>query len=475
MPRHRTPSLAEPEATGGDNAGRGLTFQEAILLKNLPSWLAREGFISFIHEAIGDIESAFYYPGSGITREFWEVKNHTPTAGLFWKEIERFYQVDQGSPGTYSRFTLVVPEIAKAIKPVLNDLRRIRSSQSFYEATSGVIRNSKEQYYQRVSGLGQSREIADFFFTHVEIETGVGVEHQSEGLFRQAFGKLLPYYRNLPYDVVTSIYIALRSLVRPHNTPITRRDVEVTILANIPQHQNPHIPPTKIYTTHQRADQASTELWLDWSGFWEKKVIAQLTPQQWDEGVLQQLQTVRDFIITHRNNRCVCVRGNRRLSATLALGATFSATGGFAVQMEYRDGVWWDTREQTQLEVKPELLIVAPVHQGEELAVAIGLPRDISSAVCNFMTDNNMNIPLLSITFPEPLTSVWQANTVVEQIKTVILQSISRTRAKKIHLFCAIPSFIALLLGHRLNATAPVQCYEYVEPNKYVPTLTLFP
>jgi SMODS-associated and fused to various effectors sensor domain len=32
------------------------------------------------------------------------------------------------------------------------------------------------------------------------------------------------------------------------------------------------------------------------------------------------------------------------------------------------------------------------------------------------------------------------------------------------------PAFLALLLGHRINATAPIQSYEWVGSGKYVPT-----
>jgi CBASS immunity sensor of nucleotide second messenger signals len=41
-------------------------------------------------------------------------------------------------------------------------------------------------------------------------------------------------------------------------------------------------------------------------------------------------------------------------------------------------------------------------------------------------------------------------------------------------LFFAGPAFLALFLGHRLNATARVQCYERVESGDYVPACLLF-
>jgi hypothetical protein len=46
--------------------------------------------------------------------------------------------------------------------------------------------------------------------------------------------------------------------------------------------------------------------------------------------------------------------------------------------------------------------------------------------------------------------------------------------SKQVHLFFAGPAFLALFLGHRLNATAPIQCYERVSTGQYVPTCRLF-
>lgn len=59
------------------------------------------------------------------------------------------------------------------------------------------------------------------------------------------------------------------------------------------------------------------------------------------------------------------------------------------------------------------------------------------------------------------------------KLKELISQVLLDGKFTKIDLFFAGPSHVALFLGHRLNATAPIQCYEWVGSAKYVPTCLL--
>src|SRR5690606_18878694 len=93
------PSLFERESRGGDNAERGFSFQEQVILAHIPMWLAYEGFSKIIREAMGDTEAQFFLPGYGTQTELIEAKNHSLTPSEFWDEIERFQGIDKGSPG----------------------------------------------------------------------------------------------------------------------------------------------------------------------------------------------------------------------------------------------------------------------------------------------------------------------------------------------------------------------------------------
>lgn len=73
----------------------------------------------------------------------------------------------------------------------------------------------------------------------------------------------------------------------------------------------------------------------------------------------------------------------------------------------------------------------------------------------------------------KPIISPEQTNKAVQEIKKMINSFIVESGAKKIHLFFAGPAFLALFLGHRMNATADVQLYERISPNNYQQTCLL--
>ena len=58
----------------------------------------------------------------------------------------------------------------------------------------------------------------------------------------------------------------------------------------------------------------------------------------------------------------------------------------------------------------------------------------------------------------------------VATAKELICRVLEQSGAMTIHLFLACPSPFAMFLGHRLNATARVQCYEWTGSGNYTPT-----
>jgi hypothetical protein len=123
-----------------------------------------------------------------------------------------------------------------------------------------------------------------------------------------------------------------------------------------------------------------------------------------------------------------------------------------------------------------QLDVEFPQGHGADLIVCIGILSNIRLDVESYLVkEGGDKLPLLNIFYSHPLYDAPQANSLVAQTKTAILQSIAQAKAKRIHLFCKSPSFVAMLLGHRLNATTSVQCYEYIAPESYLPTCALEP
>lgn len=148
---HLTPSLLEPQSRGGDIAEGGFSFQEQVMLARIPAWLAQDGFTAMIREGIGDVEAKFFVPGRGFAIEFLEVKDHTLQPSKFLNEIQRFREVDAGSPNTYQQFILVAAGVSRDLEPLVNGLRRVRNPQDFYEENSTVKENSFKEYTDRKS------------------------------------------------------------------------------------------------------------------------------------------------------------------------------------------------------------------------------------------------------------------------------------------------------------------------------------
>lgn len=470
-----SPSLLEPESRGGENAGRGFDFQDHYLVAQIPLWLAYEGFTSVMSEAIGDIEVKIYSPGSGESIELIQVKNYRLTPVEFWKEIERFYNIDQGSPGTFRWFRLVAPEFSDEILPLQNGLRRIRSPYNFYPENSGVIQNSLRDFVQMITATGRSPAYAEFLFYRTIVETtSRTMQDQGEALFRQNLGQSLPQFGHLSHQAITNTYRSLLSVVKARNIPIHRKAIEQAIRSSIPEEHHSVTSPVYLHTLHQKDEVTQKQLVIDWILFFGGTSRIYPDLESWSVGVVERLVEIKNFILTQRDVRAIRLTGSRRLSATVAIGSIFSATSGFIISMEHRGGMWWHTDDHQGSNDTIALKIDQPSGKSDELIVSIGIPQDIHEAVQKYAQANNAaHHPLLNIAFERPIETAMQANAIVEEVKKQIREALRKTEAAHIHLFCAVPSFFALLLGHRLNATATVQCYEYVGNDTYVPTCFL--
>jgi len=143
--------------------------------------------------------------------------------------------------------------------------------------------------------------------------------------------------------------------------------------------------------------------------------------------------------------------------------------------MEYREEVWATDAHPTQ-----ETPVYPLAHQmiggtGTRLVVSIGILRDIIPEVeANLEKYGLTGEPLLHIRGEQPITSPQHANNAVGSIKKLIANNLVCIGGKEIHLFFAGPAHLALFLGHRLDATAPVTCYAWVSNGQYSKTFQLF-
>lgn len=476
------PSLLESQSRGGDINEAGIAFQAAITLSYIPKWLAMEGFTAMVREGLGDTEAKLFVPAIGSRNEFLEVKDHSLSPSEFWPEIDRFRQIDTGAPGDYQWFTLATTGLSKELRPLVNSLRRIRGPYAFYEG-SAIMDQSYEEYEGGVERLGKSKEEAAFLYRKVLILDDLSTnQSHAKALFKQSLRDHLGSHKDLPDNILDDIYESLGSFVQSRrNATILRAEIEQTINTKIPASIKPSPQPVRIHTAtrEDEIDWNKTELQFAWSKFSGGEGRKYPAPEIWNTEIIATLKETKAWMLKHRNTSRIRLSGSRRLSTSLAFGSVFSAVAGFAIDMVYRDDAVWPTDAHAEGTTIPYELLTSGTAQnqtGEHLVVSVAIVRDIDAEVDAFLTNSDLNkAPTLHIRGAQPVLTANQANLIVGNIKTCMSEAVRATGAKQIELFFAGPAFLALFLGHRLNATiGRIQCYERIQPSQYVQTCLLF-
>lgn len=229
-----------------------------------------------------------------------------------------------------------------------------------------------------------------------------------------------------------------------------------------------HTANTKEKTHH------STAIFLDWQKFFGGNTRYHPPTEEWNTQLIGELKQTQKFILQNHKTRRIKLTGNRRLSTSVAIGSIFSAVSGFAIDMMYRDEIWSTDAHPTS-QTPPYPLVPNTVDKtGEQIIISIGILRDIKSEVATNLEQYGLEgLPELHLEAKEAIISPEQANLAVRICKDAIDKALLDSGAQLIHLFIASPAHFALFLGHRLNASAAVQCYEWVSTGYYVPTCRL--
>lgn len=476
-PSDRPPSLMDPEATGGDVAEGGFRFQDHVILARIPGWLATGGFEQMIREALGDTEARFFHPVSGETRELVELKNHRLAPAEFWSEVERFATLDSGSPGTYSRFVIGCTGMSDTLKPVMNALRRVRGAFPFYEGSGSTIRDASfRDFVAAVAKLGKPRAVAEFLFEKVSPEDNLpDAENLARETFREALLRHFPRFNDRPAREIEDVRVRLDQLLRSRKSvPITRAELEALVWPSggAPAYVRLH---TASRTGEDQAGEPGA-LTFDWSAFSGRDDRDYPSPEDWASGVVAPLVATREWVIRNGRPRRIHLSGTRRLSGALAIGAVFSAVQGFTLDLVHR-GTVWSTGAHADAHTPAydwnEALTLAD--GSPDLFVAIGITRDVVPSVDDYLAARGVAASRLGLTCLDPILSDQHTNRAVANAKSAISRSLVKSGASRVHLFLAGPSHFAACLGHRLNATAGVTCYEWVGPNRgiYTPTVSL--
>jgi len=439
-----------------------------------------EGFTSMIREAIFDAEAKFFVPGHGFVKEAIEVKDHSMTPAEFWAEIDRFKEVDVGSPGSYEWYTLACTGLSEGLHPLRHGLRRVRDPYGFYHDDPVVFDNSYADFVRVVHQQGRTDEDAAFLFRRVVLQDDLSQNRaHGKAVFKQALNDHLPSYQDLPDRILEDIAAHLGTFVQSRrNQGITRKELEAQLREPVPADRRPAPTPVRLFTAKDDTMPDNRSIHFAWAPFFggEVRDIPYPDPEVWNERLVGELQATKAWILENRDLRRVRVDGARRLSPAVAIGFVFSAVMGFAIDLVNRGDVWpTDAYETPETPAYP-LEIRSSFEQvsGNRLVVTVGILREIVADVEADLPRLGLDaLPTLHVHGTQGIQSPQQLDRIVREIKGHISRALRTAGARQIDLFLAGPAPLAVALGHRLNATAPIQCYEQIKSGEYVPTCYL--
>ena len=395
----------------------------------------------------------------------------------FGKKSKIFGEKDQHAPNSYQRFVLSCTSVSAQLKPVINALHRVRDAYPFYDGAIEIQDTSYNQFVETVTKLNKPKELADFMFSKVDFEIDLtDAEDRNRELFREALLKHFPTFINLSVQASNLAYLHLSDLIRSRkNQPIYRQELEDAIWEEVEEKDKPKYL-IGIHTLHdENTDKGPAGcLQFDWQIVFGGPNRNFPPPEEWDRLVTHELLTMKDWLIATNRSRVIRLSGHRRLSASIAIGATLSSVSGFTIGIETKDGIWWTNSHAK--EDTPDYHWHQSIN-GEsngEIAVGISIMKDTANAdVERYLETKHFNGKRLYLYSNVALQSDAQTNVAVQKAKSIIQNLTSRTQSKKIHLFFAGPAQFALFFGHRLNTLEEIQCYEWLSPDKYVPTVLI--
>lgn len=449
------PSLHDNESRGGEYAQKGFQYQDAYVIGSIPRWLAADGFAQVKQEAMEDIETSFLIPGRGITHELAQVKNKTVNLTDLKQMIDRFVRLDCG--GEFTAFKIVAPSFAESVQPFKNQLATMKSHYRDYEGT-GIGHQSMTKFKELVAKLtDEDEDISEFLINKVDICVA---ETDGDGAYRKNISRYFPDFENCAGSVVSYGLSRLRHLIHTvKDSPISRETIEGCLYD---VNGAPNLPPIHVAFEQSEAV-GQLPLVFNMGRFFDFDAQRYPTTQDWKEALLPELKEALKQIKKYRQIRTVRIR-KHAISSALAFGWVFSAVAGFEIEIEHNGKVWTTDAHSNEGVPDYDSCIVPSINpEVQHLVVSIGILKDISTDVDSFLADTYLEqASRLNIVGQMPIACSEQANAIVNKFKLAITEAAQSLPAcATIHLFYAGPIHFAAFLAHRLNALAPVQCYEW--------------
>lgn len=461
------PTLTDARGIGGLIAQDGFDYQVWDALVRLPAWLTHPGFEGLMIEGLEDFEARFFAPHTpvGHLLDRFQAKTTQLPKTEIEKVIDSFQTFEDAHPKVSRVQTLVTTGLPKELAWLARDPDRVRKARPFYDPFADVTAANDDKLRSDLTDTFGTR-LGQFFATAVDVQLRVyPARNTAVAAFGDAFSRAFPYHEVTTRRIATA-FDALAGLAgNSRGHMLTRKQ----LLTELQGALGISLGDFSL-NLHIRGDQSPEHpgaLEIDARGFSQAAFPA---TRVWQHDLLDPLAATARWAKQQEKSR-IALSGQYRLSTALALGWAFRAATGFELEIPTRAGAWLtDQRPPAGLTI-PVKIADASRLQDRKLAVAIGVLRD---PVPTLLAQGRDPAKVLAMQFDQAIPDGPTAQQVVRQIKDIVQRTVDRLRPDTVDLFYAGPAALAVALGHRWNAIAPTQLYEFEQSSgSYTPTAIL--
>ncbi|PYP86154.1 MAG: hypothetical protein DMG65_19205 [Candidatus Angelobacter sp. Gp1-AA117] len=219
---------------------------------------------------------------------------------------------------------------------------------------------------------------------------------------------------------------------------------------------------------------ADTDLFLGWCSIYpDERPLA--------SGCLAAHRALKNLsgVLSKAATRRIQVQAKGHLSAGVALGAAFSRTTGFELEIEQNGQVWSSQGALEPFDLRiisnrldanlSDICMTIAISRSETVASVdraqevLGIPRGGRIVIEPEVGSSRQSIP-----------SGGCARSIAGQAASALMKARAQWGLRKTHLFISAPFALAVLIGHELNALGPIDVYEHVKTtDEYVKAFTL--
>jgi hypothetical protein len=225
-----------------------------------------------------------------------------------------------------------------------------------------------------------------------------------------------------------------------------------------------------LFTRKKPPHELGVALSLDWTHRFDGREARR---GAWERSLLPALETVARACEQWAPGRRIVAGGLCALPAAVALGATFLATRGLAIDWAQihpkREIQHWSLRAEREASG-----FIGTVQSDKVAADDIAVLVSVASDVRSSFGASRSGLPdfrgLVLVEragpYPHDLETPGQAL----DLARIVVETIKKARDElqprgRVHLFLSVPAGVAMLIGQLLNTLGPVQTYEHVSPD----------